>query len=136
MAKLKVIVEDRQPKVGIFWIIGDQVVAFTEDARTVEMVNGFKDSDLDHYSVWPRLKIRGDYTSRPRGRVIYRAKDDKFLVYVPSTLVKDKKTLTRILREFSVPTNKFIVVTDAHYEMDELSGIGASDNEWWYEEHG
>lgn len=129
MAKLEVIVEDRQPKVGIFWIINDQVIAFTEDARTVKMVNGFKDTDLDHYHVWPKLKIHGDYTARPRGRVIYRAQDDKFLVYLPSTLVKDKKTILKILREFSIPTSKFIVVTDAHYEMDEISSLSPFDDE-------
>ncbi len=123
MPKLKIIVENRQPKVGIFWIINDQIVSFTEDARTVRIINGFKDTDMDHYHMWPKLKIRGDYTNKPRGRVIYRAKDDKYMVYVPSSLTDDKRMLLKILREFSIPTSKFVIVTDEHYEMDELSAF-------------
>lgn len=113
----EIIVESRTPKVGIFWFKDEEIISFTEEIRDKVPVAGFRDSDFDHYNAWDKLKIRGDYTDLPRGRVIQNVKEDKFLVYVPSFLLDDKHKLVQIFREFSLPTSKIKIVTDTHYEM-------------------
>lgn len=112
-----VIFESRTPKVGIFWVHGKELISFNQEIREVQPVAGFRDSDYAHYSEWDRLRIPGDYTDVPRGRVVQDVKNDRFIVYVPSFLASDKPVLIRIFREFSLPTSKITVTTDAHYEM-------------------
>jgi hypothetical protein len=112
-----IIVESRTPKVGIYWFKGNEIISFTEEVRGKKPVADFIDSEHDHYHAWDKLKIKGDYTSLPRGRVIKNVKEDKYLVYVPSDMLGDKKKLVQIFREFSLPTDKIKIVTDTHYEM-------------------
>lgn len=123
-----IVVESRTPRVGIFWVNGPELVVFSDEVRKVREVAGFKDSDHNHYEAWPKLGLKGDYTSIPRGRVLYSVRDDKFLVYVPASLVKDKAILVKIFREFSLPTSKIKVSTDEHYDDD---ADPFADDEYW-----
>ena len=111
-----VVFESRVPKVGIWWKWKDSIISFTSEIRDVKEVNGFRDSEYNHFEEWDKLGLPGDYTSIPRGRVIQSLKDDKFIVYVPSILQKDRNFLLEIFREFSLPTSKIKILTDPHYE--------------------
>ena len=119
---------DRVPKVGIFWIINDEVISFMEDLRLIKPVMGFRDSEFNHYSMWSKLRLRGDYTSKPRGRVIYNDNKEKFFVYLPSTLIKDRSVINKVLKTFNVPTSKALLKTDDHYEMDEISELDLGES--------
>ena len=119
---------DRVPKVGIFWIINDEVISFMEDLRLIKPVMGFRDSEFNHYSMWSKLRLRGDYTSKPRGRVIYNDNKEKFFVYLPSTLIKDRSVINKVLKTFNVPTSKALLKTDDHYEMDEISELDLEES--------
>jgi hypothetical protein len=123
-----IIVESRTPKVGIFWVNGPELIVFADDVRKVREVAGFKDSDHNHYEDWSKLKLKGDYTSIPRGRVLYSVRDDKYLVYIPTSLSRDRATLSKIFREFSLPTSKIKVSTDEHYD-DDANPFG--DDDYW-----
>lgn len=112
------IVESRSPKVGIFWIHKDQCLAFTEDVREIAPVGGFRNTKYDHYSSWRKLKIGGDWTQTPRGRVLFREKDKKFDIVTSKALASDQNAILKVMREFSLPMANTKVSTDEHYEMD------------------
>ena len=124
------IIEHRGPKVGIFWLNGPEIISFVDDVREVEEIAGFKDSDYNHYESWPKLRMKGDYTSIPRGRVLYNQIQDKYFVYVPTSLSKDRAVLVKIFREFSLPTSKILVKTDEHYDDDADPFEGYLDDDW------
>jgi len=126
------IIEHRGPKVGIFWLNGPEIISFVDDVREVEQIAGFKDSDHNHYEDWPKLRIKGDYTSIPRGRVLYSAEYDKYIVYIPTSLSKNKAVLSKIFREFSLPTSKILVKTDEHYDddADPFGDMDAFEDDW------
>lgn len=112
-----VVFESRSPKVGIFWVTGSgTIISHVEEVREVIPMSGFKDTDITHYEYWDKLGFPGDYTSIPRGRVIYDVNKDKYLVFAPAEIRNDRKILTKIFREFSLPMKKVAVVDDPHYE--------------------
>lgn len=103
------------PRVGIFWIINEQVVAFHRDLIGGELTG---DSPYDHIQVWsrvqsafPRLRSK-DYDNIPRGRVTLV--DGVFNILVGSDW-RTPSLVEKIRREFCVPRNKMNVLQDEHY---------------------
>lgn len=120
---LKLLVEDRAPKVGIFWFVDGDIIEFTTDVRKAKSVQGYKDSDYDHHSEWPKVKkafgIRGqDWAEIPRGRVIYAGPRERFEIITSSELAADESKVLEVMRRFSLPRSKTAIVTDLHYEIN------------------
>lgn len=121
--KLKILVESRSPKVGIFWYIDGELIDFTTDAREAQSVQGFKDSPYDHYNKWKEVRraykiTKGDWADFPRGRVIYAQPRDRFEIISSRELISDESVILKIMRAFSLPRNKTVAVTDFHYEIN------------------
>ena len=109
-----------RPQIGVFWIINGEVVPFLEDANTVQVVGGFKDSQYDHYSMWDKVakafpNLRGHgYEEVPRGRVI-GVGADKYRIFLSPIDARNKTLVNRVMGMFSLPFGKTEVMTDAHY---------------------
>lgn len=75
------------PCEGIFWVINNELIAFTEQIDT----SGKWSTDLEHYKLWSELQHKFtvnnktvDYNYFPRGRVMVnpiRDKNNNFLHY-------------------------------------------------------
>jgi len=128
---LEIITQDQQqmkqldevdvPQVGIFWILPDGLLAFGVAYTESEKYGGFLNTPDGHYETWEQLrktsrKLPEDYTSYPRGRIVYRINDQKFLVYLNRKHIKDTKIKKRIIMEFSLPADKIIFKHDSNYE--------------------
>ena len=114
--------KSRGPQIGVFWLIGRRIVAFTEPVRRVRAVGGFKDSKLSHHHLWkavarrrPTLSGR-EYWERPRSRVLYSVADDHFRVFLPRGHASNNRLVKSIVTRFSLPPAKMKVCFDEHYE--------------------
>jgi hypothetical protein len=93
-------------EIGIFYRLpGKRYVTKKADYRAIEPENGFRDIPSGHLEffekeVYPKYapKIPAlieDYAYYPRGRILYREKDRKFIIYADGCLLtkKDKKAI-------------------------------------------
>ena len=109
------------PQVGIFWILPEELLAFGVAYTEGEKYGGFINTPDGHYETWGKLtkvsgKLPEDYTSYPRGRIVYRITDQKFLVYLNRKYLNNTRIKNRIIREFRLPVDQTIFRPDRHYE--------------------
>ena len=109
------------PQVGIFWILPGRLLAFGVLYHEGEKFGDFINTPDSHYETWEKLrkvsgKLPEDYTSYPRGRIVYRIKDQKFLVYLNRKHIKNEQIKKRIIREFRLPADHVECIYDRHYE--------------------
>jgi len=113
--------ESGLPQVGIFWIFPNQLLSFGVPYTTGETYGDFINTPAGHDETWEKLrktsgKLPEDYTSYPRGRIVYRINDQKFLVYLNRKHIKDTKIKRRIIKEFRLPVDQIEFKHDSHYE--------------------
>ena len=108
------------PRVGIWWLVGKTLVAFTETLDRVQVVGGVRDSDLAHADIWPRVvgrypKLRAkEYESIPRGRVLQHG--EVFHILMPKSFAGDQKVIAKLLKRFQLQSHCYHVVADEHYD--------------------
>ena len=109
------------PQVGIFWILPDGLLAFGVPYPEGEKYGDFLNTPDGHYETWEKLrKISGklpeDYTAYPRGRIVYRINDQKFLVYMNRKHLNNTRIRESIVREFQLLADHVEFIHDRHYE--------------------
>ena len=109
------------PHVGIFWILPDRLLAFGVPYTAGEKYGDFINTPDGHYETWEQLrkvsgKLPEDYTSYPRGRIVYRINDQKFLVYMNRKHLKNDRVKKKIIKEFRLPVDQVDFKHDSHYE--------------------
>ena len=110
-------------KIGIFWIVDDEVVTFAENVTKVKAVDGRKDSNFAHVDEWikvqkkfPALK-NVEYEEVERGRITYRVKEKEYLLLLSREMMGNETIVSRIIEKFKLPQNKVIVEADFHYTL-------------------
>ena len=92
-------------EIGIFYRLpGKRYVAKKADYRAIEPENDFRDIPLGHLEffekeIYPKMPgLVDDYAYYPRGRILYREKDGKFIVYADRCLMakEDKEAILRL----------------------------------------
>ncbi|MCL2484546.1 MAG: DnaB helicase C-terminal domain-containing protein [Endomicrobia bacterium] len=116
--------KDREPnpKVGIFFILGNGVIDAKPQSLKELKSNGYSiDSDFSHSDVFDDAISKlypqyVDYLEIPRGRVVYLVKNKQFVVYLDES--KDTPSIRKgIINVFDLPENtKFEY--DEHYTTD------------------
>ena len=114
-------------KIGIFWFINGRVMGRARPTSEGEAhVAGMYDSPDAHAELWenadglPGLDpaLRGQpYSAFPRGRVLYRGGDQRFIVYMDRVLFT-AKTQKAIAAFFDLPKNGVLWRADVHYTTD------------------
>ena len=109
------------PQVGIFWILPEGLLAYGVAYTEGEKYGDFINTPDGHYETWGKLrKVSGrlpeDYTAYPRGRIVYRIKDQKFLVYMNIKHLKHERIKKKIIKEFRLPVGQVEFKHDSHYE--------------------
>jgi len=118
---MKQLDEASVPQVGIFWILPEGLLAFGVPYTAGEKYGDFINNPDGHYETWEKLrhvsgKLAEDYTAYPRGRIVYRINDQKFLVYLNRNHIKDTKIKKRIISKFRLPADRVEFIHDHHYE--------------------
>jgi hypothetical protein len=109
------------PQVGIFWILPDGLLAFGTPYSAGEKYVDFLSTPDGHYETWEKLrktlvKLPEDYTAYPRGQIVYRINDQKFIVYLNKKHLKNERIKKRIIKKFRLPVDHVIFSHDHHYE--------------------
>ena len=118
--------------VGIFWgcpTAGGETVLLADKTPVdqAEEYGDFRTHGTGHAEFWERLARLGatelekrglptapawyEYETVPRGRVVYRPKDRRFIVYADSRL-QDPTFVALILAEFGIPVGLFEMRSD------------------------
>ena len=117
--------ETGYPKVGIFYVIDGKLVPDTTPTKEADDYGDFKTHVTPHYKFWALLKRFVfpkykdlDYDYFPRGRVVYKKVEDRYSIYLDKCVMKDKKMVAQIKKEFNLPYNKCKVLVgfDYHYQ--------------------
>lgn len=84
-------------KIGIFWVHNQVVLGCSVEPNDKNIVEGIIDSHFDHTTEWENNNrfvhvntalMYQDYSSVPRGRVLYSIRLNAFIVYMDKTLHK------------------------------------------------
>lgn len=59
--------------------------------------------------------VQGEYFSIPRGRVLYRFRDSRFIVLCGREVARNPHAIRTIASEFCLAENAFLVEQDLHY---------------------
>lgn len=109
------------PRLGIFWVVPNtlgnwEIRDLSRPASDIPDIGGFRTVEEGHVDVWPSLGrgLSRDYGTYPRGRVNWRAEDDRYLLLLDPTLLQDDWT-NKLMERFALPTRCTLVLTDAHY---------------------
>ena len=108
-------------QVGIFWIFPDRLLTFGVPYNAGEKYGDFINISDGHYETWEQLRkttgrLPEDYTTYPRGRIVCRINDQKFLVYLNRKHLKNEQIKKRIIEEFLLPVDQVEFKHDSHYE--------------------
>jgi hypothetical protein len=109
------------PQVGIVFVYKGKVFIDGTPVTEAESLGGqFKIHDRDHYKYWEQLRGMGavpadvEYDEVPRGRVVYDTKSRKYTLFLDRCILKNKKLLSRIMAQMSLPFETE-TSTDDHY---------------------
>lgn len=112
-----------RPRVGIYWIVNNEVVDFSADVNEIPFIAGFKDGPYDHVGKWtqmvslyPQLK-KLEYFDIPRGRII-GAQDRRYRLFISPDDKNNSPMINKIIKVFSLPKNSVDIVADEHYQID------------------
>jgi hypothetical protein len=107
-----------QSEVGIFFLYNGHVQLLGTPLTMAEEYSAFR-----HDSFWKTLQRNGivpldvEYDVVPRGRVEYDGNGKKFYVYADACILKDRKALAEIDREFHLSSaNTEAPERDPHYK--------------------
>ena len=108
-------------EVGIFWFFRGEIfqasVPHTHGENYGDFVNGI----ADHCTFWRSIQRllpaaeRYSYDQVPRGRVVYRKRDDVYLVYGSAHFVRNEGQRHAVLEAFHLLDAKAIFREDEHY---------------------
>jgi hypothetical protein len=99
-----------EPEVGIFFVYNGEVLIDSKPLCVTEPYVQFKSADLEYDRYWKFGQRYGvvpreiEYDEVPRGRVEYDINEKKFHVYADHCILKDRKALDDINREFHLPS--------------------------------
>jgi hypothetical protein len=99
-----------EPEVGIFFVYNGEVLRDSKPLCVTEPCGKFNSADSEYDRYWKFGQRHGvvprdvDYEQVARGRVEYDINEKKFHVYADACILKDRKALDEIYREFHLPS--------------------------------
>jgi hypothetical protein len=104
-------------KVGLFFYVNNKLLTDLVDVGQAEFYGDCKIGESSHYQVWDDdyFKIyQKPYDYYPRGRVVYKYKENKFIVYADKCI--EEKGIMDIIKTFEIEDENIkIDRTDNHY---------------------
>jgi hypothetical protein len=109
-----------QPKVGIFWLVGERLILDASPLSEAEPYGDCLTHRSSHIDYWTELQRLGtvrddvEYEERPRGRVTYNTKAEKFYLLADRCILNEAATVGRIMKKMDLPLDT-VVEADLHY---------------------
>lgn len=99
--------------IGLFYLLpNDRLVVEQKKVEDCPSLNGFHDVEEGHLQffeeiLYPKYRLQipsliNDYAYYPRGRVLYREKDQTFVIYIDRCLIKRPEIKAGILKAFAL----------------------------------
>ena len=113
-----------EPRVGIFWLLGDRLIVDTSLLCEAEAGGDWLDHVQSHDEYWTRQKLHGSvphdvlYEEPPRGRCIFNTKTRRFTLYADRCILKRKTVVKQIMKAMHLQPSQTDVITDGpdgHY---------------------
>jgi len=116
---------NQEPQVGIFFVLDNAIYHVSSPISKYEAEEEYIDSDFGHYQFFEYLKkkyqaVAGsglEYESVPRGRVAYHVKEKTFYIFGDSLLLKQKRTLASLVKDFHLEAERVKIGEDEHYRV-------------------
>jgi hypothetical protein len=109
-----------EPTVGVFWLFKRRLIIESVPVSQAEACEGFCNHPLSHEQCWSQLQRRGvvtagvEYDEPPRGRVVYNAGTQQFLLLADRCILKNPELVKRILAVLDLPASTK-TKSDSHY---------------------
>lgn len=116
-----------EPRLGIFWIADRKVISYSVPVSRAERAGGYANYPHGHAQLWPMLvrahpRLRElSYDAIPRGRVTFEEGSNLFRVLLPSSVVRDRVMIRRLIKRFSLAPDRAQVQADEHYGDPKLA---------------
>ena len=110
-----------EPRVGIFWLIGQRLVIDTMPLSKASKYGDCKIYEGDHITLWSEMEKRGevpretDYEEHPRGRVNYNTKTQRFTLFLDRCILRKKSAVKKLMSHMHLPDDTALS-TDEHYQ--------------------
>ena len=109
-----------EPQVGIFWLVGNNLLLDTTPLSQAEDYGDFKIHSGNHISVWEKFRVAKnvpaemEYEEAPRGRVLFDVKNRRFGLLADRCILRRKEIVAKIKRQMHLPKDTS-ERTDSHY---------------------
>jgi hypothetical protein len=124
---------DNEPKVGIFWLDGKRLIIDGTTLAKADIYGGYRNVaeyrnfPTSHLEYWAELQRDGivpremEYDERPRGRVIYHTKTQRFTLMADRCILRNKRLVSKIIVKLSLPKNTKVIM-DSRYRCPRCIG--------------
>lgn len=118
------------PKIGIFWMVGDRLIAAGCPLEEGEQAGDWIDYRGGHADYWERWQEAGrawlarhdlpleilssEYDEHPRGRIVFDRRAGHFLLYADRRL-QTVRRIDRIKQAFGLDDDTVRILSDPHY---------------------
>jgi hypothetical protein len=112
---------DPEPMVGIFWLFNGELIFDVTPVSAAEPYGDCVGHAKSHIAFWSELQHARaipwnvEYEEPPRGRVVFNTKTKQYIAYVDKCILEKPAVVSRLIRDFSLPTDLAIVSGDGHY---------------------
>lgn len=117
-----------QPEVGIFFLIGDQLLIESTPLSLAEPYADHLGHAGGHDSMFDRLIESGkvpaneEYQDVPRGRVVYSVATGQYTIYLDRCIRRQPKIVLQIVEHLHLPPDQYRLASDEHYRCAECGG--------------
>lgn len=112
---------------GLFFYVEGELVILSTPLSEGENDGDFINDPRGHSDCWEALRTEPDnstvrrnraksYDFYPRGRCLYRVRDDRYLLYVDRCILRKADVIEEIIRLFHIPRGKTDVELDLQYQ--------------------
>ena len=115
-----------EPRVGIFWLLDDGALLLdTTPLADAEPYSDCLTHPRSHILQWEIFLQQGcvapdiEYEEPPRGRVVYRAPTERFVIYADTCILRRKYLVRKIMTTMHLPKNKTDTSPDQHYRCSQ-----------------
>ena len=109
-----------EPRVGIFWLIGQRVIIDTTALSEAGDYGDFKIYEGDHVTLWAEMEKHGEvprgsaYEEHPRGRTNFNTRTKRFTLFADACILRKKDVVAKLMRLMHLPGDTALS-TDSHY---------------------
>lgn len=112
---------EREPKVGIFWLVDGKLISDVTPVSSAEAYGECLGHAKGHFQYWSELQRTGtipadtEYEDPPRGRIVFNGGTGQYILYADKCIREQSKVVHKILRDFALPEDGTVLSGDEHY---------------------